>query len=210
MAESRSTTASSARSRRSSWCSRRCVAQRTIVQLCREHDISEGLLRKWRHSFRRRAPSAFQAAEHAEAAETAPAGHRLQRALGADDEDGRSAGSSCGMRINMRVAVPATRRARRPPALRRRVAGSPNSDAAGPAAEGPQHRSTASTAVFDVRRSCQQRRPMVAALGARAAAVDPQRVQRLVRAPLLQPCRSGPRRRSHFSLARPMSSGIWT
>jgi transposase len=74
---------SSARNRRPSWCSRPCAAPKTIAQLCREHDISESLLRKWREQFLAAGAERLSGkAERTEADELRRQVSRLERALG--------------------------------------------------------------------------------------------------------------------------------
>ncbi len=45
--------------------------QKRPAQLCREHQITEGLLLRWRHEFEQRGEAAFSAKENAEVSPTA-------------------------------------------------------------------------------------------------------------------------------------------
>ncbi len=100
-------------------------APNTMAELCREHDIAESLLRKWREQFLAAGAERLQGRqERTEADELRRQIAWLERALGRNDGGGCRGGTLAGLGVTERVA-----RSRelvgqgRPPAVVARVAG---------------------------------------------------------------------------------------
>jgi transposase len=71
--------------------------ERSIAELCREHDISESLLRRWRDQVLEAGAERFAAGEQrSQAGEQRKKIAELERALGARPMSWRSRESSCG------------------------------------------------------------------------------------------------------------------
>ncbi|WP_158276980.1 transposase [Paraconexibacter algicola] len=97
--------------------------QKTIAELCREHDISETLLRRWREQFLAAGAQRLSAkAERTELDELRSQVSKLERALGRKTMEvevaprsGHRRGNSCGDRSeHARRPFPRVRRARPP------------------------------------------------------------------------------------------------
>ena len=99
---------------------------KTIAQLCREHDIAESLLRKWREQFLAAGAERLSGQGRAHRGRrAAPPGRPARAGAGAQDDGGGGRGGTlAGMGVSMRVARSRELVAQgRPAALVARVAG---------------------------------------------------------------------------------------
>lgn len=189
---------------------------KSIAQLCREHDISESLLRKWREQFLAAGAERLSGRqERTEADELRRQVSRLERALGAQDDGGGGRGGTlAGMGVSMRVARSRELVAQgRPAALVARVAGISRQAIYRRPRRPPKGQRRPLDAVDREVLRVARANPtdgtrMIAALTSREAitAVNRKRVQRLIREHrLLQPKRSEGRRRrpGYFQVTRP-------
>jgi transposase len=89
---------------------------KTMAELCREHDIADSLLRKWREQFLAAGAERLSGKqERTETDELRRQISRLERALGRKTMRSRSRGNSCGAGSDRaRRPVPRARRARPP------------------------------------------------------------------------------------------------
>jgi hypothetical protein len=190
-----------------------------MAELCREHDIADSLLRRWREQFlaagaeRRRGKT-----ERTEADDLRRQIARLERALGSRTMEVEVAGPLAGLGVSVRVARSRELVAQgRPAAVVSRVAGISRQAIYRRPGRPPtgQRRALDATdrIVLDIARSNPtDGTPMVAALAARRACepVNRKRVQRLREHALLRPKRSEGRRRrpGYFQVTRPDEQAI--
>src|SRR5215211_2453316 len=79
--------------------------QRTIAELCREHEISETLLRRWREQFLAAGAERLSGKTERRGRRSAPAGQSARAGTGTQDAGGRGRGGTlAGLGVSMRVA----------------------------------------------------------------------------------------------------------
>ena len=188
---------------------------KTMAELCREHDIADSLLRKWREQFLAAGAERLSGkTERTETDELRRQISRLERALGRKTMEVEVAGELLRMGVSMRVARSRELVAQgRPAAVVARVAGISRQAIYRRPARPPKGQRRPLGAVDEVVLEVARANPtdgtrMVAALAGREldVSINRKRVQRLMREHrLLQPKRSEGRRKrpGYFQVTRP-------